>query len=416
MNKKIFALIIVILISFCFIGIAMADNATHQDNSTDDHDKPIDKDTSDKNKTPDKNKTDDKSKYILAQGSGNDIKFSDGFRGFRLDYSKPAATSGDEFKHASASSAPNSNMLMQTIIGCYVKGLSGQIGSIMSGAIQSGASGDLVNAAQNSEKINGAVKINNNTAAVFSFEVLESVSGNVSNYFAYTVSFRSISSNTNQTNLTNTTNATNVTNATNITNMTLLFDNETNATLLEELLDYLLFWADMLYGAWEPIIETLLNDFLIFYHALEELVHLFENFMAELQSMMDAVEKFLNMLASLWKEIDGLLKLLGVLLSFIQQIINLIGAILNFIVGLISAIIALIQQILGLLFALINFILEIINQILLLLQAILDFLKALGNVLVSVIENAVILIAGFVLITVGAFFYNRIRNQKKKIN
>ena len=212
MNKKIFALIIVILISFCFIGIAMADNATHQDNSTDDHDKPIDKDTSDKNKTPDKNKTDDKSKYILAQGSGNDIKFSDGFRGFRLDYSKPAATSGDEFKHASASSAPNSNMLMQTIIGCYVKGLSGQIGSIMSGAIKSGASGDLVNAAQNSEKINGAVKINNNTAAVFSFEVLESVSGNVSNYFAYTVSFRSISSNTNQTNLTNTTNATNVTN------------------------------------------------------------------------------------------------------------------------------------------------------------------------------------------------------------
>ena len=107
MNKKIVTLILVILISFCFLGIVMADNVTHDDKNTTDHDKTIDNDkdvdkdkkidkkTTDKDKKTDKSKTDDKSKknYITAKGSGNDIKFSDGFRGFRLDYSKSPASS-----------------------------------------------------------------------------------------------------------------------------------------------------------------------------------------------------------------------------------------------------------------------------------------------------------------------------------
>ena len=77
----------------------------HDDNSPTNHDKPIDKDTTDKNQTPDKNESGDKPKgnYVLAQGSGDEISFSDGFKGFRLDYSKPAANSGDEFKPVSAS-------------------------------------------------------------------------------------------------------------------------------------------------------------------------------------------------------------------------------------------------------------------------------------------------------------------------
>ena len=410
MNKRIVTLIIIILVSFCFLGIVVADNATHNDNGTDDGS--IDNKTDDKNITPDKNKSDDKSKYILAQGSGDDIRFSDGFRGFRLDYSKPAASSGDEFNRVSASKAGNSYVLEQAIKGCYAEGLSGEIGSIMAAVIQSGYSGEWDVAAQNAASSNGAVKINNRTEAVFNFEVLESASGNVSNYFAYTVSLRTISGN--NTNQTNVTNETNITNATNITNMTLMFDNETNETLLAELLAFLLYWGDLLFDAWEPIIETLINDFLLVYHAIEEMVQLFENFMAELQAFIDAVEQLSIMLTELWKQIDGLLKLLAILMNAIQQLINLIMSILNYIIALISAIIAFIQQLLALLWSLISFLLYLINQILALIQAILNFLKELGNVLVSVIENAVILITGFVLITVGAFVYNRIKNQGGK--
>jgi hypothetical protein len=104
MDKKIVTLILVIFVSFCFLGIVVADNATHDDNNTDNHDKTIDKDddnvndntkghekvdkdddninenATDKKKTTDKDKTDDKSKtnYILAKGNENDITFSDG--------------------------------------------------------------------------------------------------------------------------------------------------------------------------------------------------------------------------------------------------------------------------------------------------------------------------------------------------
>ena len=64
MDKKVVTLIIVILISFCFLGIVVADNATHDDNNTANHNKTVDKDKIIKNKTidkiKDKNKTDDK--------------------------------------------------------------------------------------------------------------------------------------------------------------------------------------------------------------------------------------------------------------------------------------------------------------------------------------------------------------------
>ena len=418
MNKKIVTLIIVILVSFCFLSFVVADNVTHGDNSTTDHDKPVNKDTSDKNKTPEKNESGNKSKgnYILAQGSGDDIRFSDGFRGFRLDYSKPAASFGDEFKSVSASKAPNSKTLEQIIILCYKEGLSGIVGEIVAEFIQSGSASSKLGGGATASSYHGTVKINDHTEAVFAFEVLKSVSGNESDYFAYKVSYRTINKD-NQTNLTNVTNATNITN---ITNMTLLFDNETNTTFLEELLGLLLFLADMLFDVWEPIIETLINDILMFINALEEIVKMYEEFMAEVQSLMDALEKFLDMLELLWKELDGLLKLFAIMLNAIQQLLNLIDSVLNFISGLISAIISLIQQILGLVFALINFILglinqiisfimDLINQITALIQAILDFLKSVGSFLINVIESAVIIISAFVIITIGAFVYNRIK-------
>ena len=412
MNKKMVTLILVILISFCFISIVVAHNTTHADKNASDHGKTIDNKTPDKNITPDKNDSGNKSKknYILAQGSGNDIKFSDGFRGFMLDYSKSPASPGDEFKRVSASKASNSNTLKLAVIECYKQGSSGQIGQIMADFVKTGSSsskvGEAVAASHESVGNHKVVKINKNTEAVFDFEVLESVSGNESDYFAYKVSFRSVNNQTK--NLTNITNTTNITNATNITNMTALFDNETNETLLYLLL---LLLADMLYDAWEPIIEALINDFLMFINALAELEKMFNDLMAEIQAFIDALEQFLNMLDSLWKELDGLLKLVDMLLHAIQQLIALLESILNYLMALISAIIALIQQLLNLLYSIINFLIDLINQLIALVQAIFDFLKSVGSFLVKVIENAVIIIGTFVIITIGAFVYNRIKSS-----
>ena len=431
MNKKIVALILIIVISFCFISIVVADNvthddsnATHDDKNTIDHDKKSDKDKKDdkdthvKNKTKDKNKTDDKSKnYILAKGNGNDIRFSDGYRGFILDYSKHPASSGDKFKRASTSKASNSNALKLAIIECYKLDSTGQIGSVISNIVKTGSAGgkvgEAVAASHKQVSDHEVVKINKHTEAIFDFEVLKSVSGNESDYFAYTVSFRTIDDeNINQTNnLTNTTNATNKTNNTNNTNITAIAqpDNGTNSTFLQGLYDYLAFLANSLFDAWKPIIDSLINDFLMIVNALEELAKLFEDVMAEIQSLIDAIGKFLELLQSLWEGLDGLFKLLGIILTFIQQLINLIGQILDFVMGLISAIISLIQELLGLLFALIDFIMDLINQIISFIQAILAFLASVGSFLIKVIENAVIIITSFVIITIGAFIYNRIR-------
>ena len=431
MNRKIVALIVIIFISFCFLSVNVADNVTHDDKNITDHDKTVDKDktidknktidkekvdkkTTDKNKTTNKNKTDKKTKknYILAKGNGNDIKFSDGFRGFILDYSKSPASSGDEFKRVSTSHAGNSNTLKLAIIECYKQDSTGQIGKIMADFVKTGSSSTKVGAAvaASHEKVGDheVIKINNHTEAVFDFEVLKSVSGNESDYFAYAVSFRSINDDEgiNQTNnLTNLTNTTNVTNTTNITNITQPIDNGTNATFLKSLYDYFASLANALYDAWKPIINTLINDFLIIANAMEGLAMLFENFMAEMNSLLDALEKLLKMLESIWKELDGLLKLLSYILNLLEQLLNLI----EYLLDLLAALISLLQQLLDLLISLINFLIDLLNQIQALIQAILAFLKSAGSFLINVIENAAIIITTFVIITIGAFVYNRIR-------
>ena len=424
MNKKIVTLILVILVSFCFLSIVVADNATNDDTNATDHDKTTDNDkTIDKDKKTDKDKTkdNDKSKknYIKAKGSGNDIRFSDGYRGYRLDYSKPPASSGDDFKHASTSSVSNANELKQNIIKHYKKDSTNQIGKAMSKSAKSNSSNNHTHKEDDSSYKSigdhAVIKIDKNTEAIFDFEVLKSVSGNVSDYFAYKVSFRTIANDINQTNnltnVTNTTanNLTNLTNTTNITHVNQSNDNGTNATALDGLNDY---WASLLnafYGAWKPLIGTLMNDFLMIVNALEGLADLFENFMAEIAYLMDGLETLLKMLESIFNELDGLLKLLAMILDFIQQILDLIQYILDLIMQIINAIIALIQELLELLFALIDFLMDLINQLISLIQAILDFLKSLGSFLVNVAENAVIIISVFVIITIGAFVYNRIR-------
>lgn len=431
MNKKIVTLILVILISFCFLSIVVADNATHDDTSdydeTDDKDdNSINENTIDKKKTTDKNKIGNKPKknYILAKKNGNDITFSDGFRGFILDYSKSPASSGDEFKRVSTSKVSNSNTLKLAIIECYKQNSVDQIGKIMADFVKTGSSntkvGEAVAASHEKVSNHEVVKINNNTEAVFDFEVLKSVSGNESDYFAYKVSFRTIDDGEKDIDqsdeLDNVTDSTtdfdtatpNFTNTTNNTNITPSIDNETNATFLNYLYDYLDFLANGLYDSWKPIIDMLINGFLMFANTLEELVNLFEDFIMEIHSLVDVLEKLLEMLGLIWETLNGILKILCMILTVLEQLLNLIGYIFHVIVGLITTIISILQQILGLLSGLINSIIDLINQIMLLIQAILDFLKSSGSLLINTIENAAIIITTFIIITIGAFVYNRI--------
>ena len=434
MNKKIVTLILVILISFCFLSIVVADNATNDDNNTADHDKTIDDDkdvdkdktidkdkkvnknkTIDKKKATHKNKTNDKSKknYIIAKGKGNDITFSDGFRGFILDYSKPPASPGDKFKRVSSSHASNANTLKLGIIECYKLDSAGQIGKIVSDFVKTGSSNTKVGkaVAASHEKVgdHAVVKINSHTEAIFDFEVLKSVSGNESDYFAYKVAFRTINDakkDINQTNnVTNVTNTTNVTNKTNGTNITHPIDNATNATAPNGLFDNLASVLNALYDAWKPIIDTLMNNFLLIATAMESLADLFEGFMMEIQSLMYALGELLKMLDALWKELDGLLKLLSFILNALEQLLNLIEYLLN----LLAELLAFLQELLDFLYSLWNFLLDLLHQLQALVQAIMDFLKSAGSFLINVIGNAAIIITSFVIITIGAFVYNRIR-------
>ena len=417
MNKKIVTLIIVILISFCFLSIVVADNTTQDDNKTTDHDKTIDKDNpTDNNQTTDKNKTDNKPKnnYILAKGNGNYIAFSDGFIGFILDYSKPPASSGDEFKHVSTSTVGNSNTLKLAIIECFKQNSANQIEKIIADFVKTGSSSTPVGAsvAASHEKISDheVVKINDNVEGVFDFEVLKSVSGNESDYFAYKVSFKTIDDSKKDTNnATSAINTPNIPNATNITNITPPIDNETNATFLNDMYDYFALLANALYDSWKPIIDMLINGYLMFINTLEEFLNLFKDFIKEIHTLVDVLEKLLEMLGLIWETLDGILKILCMILTVLEQLLNLIGYIFEVIVGLITTIISILQQILGLLSGLINFIIDIINQIMSLIQASLKFLKSSGNLLINTIENAVIIITSFVIITIGAFIYNRIR-------
>lgn len=416
MNRKIVTLILVILISFCFLSIVVADNALHHDkNTTADHGKTVDKDkkvdknkkvdnkTTDKNKKTNKNKTTDKSNknYILATGSGNDITFSDGFRGFKIDFSKPSAKTGDKFKRASASSVSNSNSLKLGIIESYL-GYSGYIGNRMTNIAKENNTTTYVGDDIGDHEV---VIIDKDTEAIFDFEVLKSATGNTSDYFAYKVSFRTIENQTD--NLTNQTNKTN--NATNTTNITQQIDNGTNVTGSNAFLDYLASLANALYNAWKPIVDTLINDLLMIVNAIEGLADLFTGIMVEIHTLMEALGKLLEMLESIFEELAGLLKLLEMILDFIQQIIDLIESIINFIMELISAIISLIMELLEWLFALIEFLLDLLNQIIALIMALLNFLKSVGSFLIITIENIAIIMGAFVIFTIGAFVYNRIR-------
>ncbi|WP_407377537.1 hypothetical protein [Methanobrevibacter sp.] len=457
MNKKIVTLILVILVSFSFLSIVVADNATNGgDNGVDDSpsvdqdkkddDTPDKDDSADKNKKSDKDKKDNKDKtndkskhnYILAKGHGNDIRFSDGFRGFILDYSKSPASSGDEFKHVSASKAPNANTLKLAVVECYRHDMDGSVASIVTDFIKSGSSPTKVGkAVASSSEIVGdtaVVMIDNNTEAVFQFELLKSVSGNESNYFAYKVSFRTIDHvivQVNQTNDTDESGPESFTNNTTVPTIALnqTGGNETNATFLDGLNGYFDSLLNSAYGAWKPLIDTLAGFALSVVNGIEGIGNMFYGFMGQMQMLIDGLHRFTELIGTIWNEISGFLKLFTILLTSIEQLLRLILSALDFIIGLLQTLISLVQYIIGLILSIINFVMGLINQIIgmitglinyimafitdlinqltALFNAIFDLLKKVGSSLANVIGNAAIIICAFIIVTVSTFVYDR---------
>lgn len=457
MNKKIVTLILVMLVSFSFLSIVVADNTTHgdingaddgssdtpdkTDDGSSDKDDAADKKTDDDKKS-DKDKSDDKSKknYILAKGHGNNIKFSDGFRGFILDYSKSPASNGDEFKHVSASKAPNANTLKLAVVECYRHDMDGSVASIVTDFIKSGSSHTKVGkAVASSSEIVGdtaVVMIDNKTEAVFQFEVLKSVSGNESDYFAYKVSFRTIDHvivQVNQTNETNETGPESFTNNTTVptTALNQTKGNETNGTFLDGLQGYFDSILNSVYDAWKPIIDSITGFALSVMGGIEWIGNMFNGFMDQIQQLIDGLDRLIELLGSIWEELSGFLKMFAILLTSIEQLLHLILSALDFIIGLLQTLISLVQYIIGLILSIINFIMGLINQIIgmiselinsiiafitdlinqltALINAILDFLKKAGSYLVNVIANAAIILCSFIIITVATFVYGKSR-------
>ena len=61
----------------------------------------------------------------------------------------------------------------------------------------------------------------------------------------------------------------------------------------------------------------------------------------------------------------------------------------------------------GLINSIIGFFTDLINQLLAFIQSILDFLKVTGNSLLQAIENISTIIIAFLIITIGAMYYNK---------
>lgn len=172
MTKKIITLFLVIIILMCYLSFVYADNL---------------------------NETDDD--YIIANSGGsNGIEFSDGYTGFLIDLSKLSTEKGEKFTTSSTSELPSDfeNYLKLAIIECYKADEINEIGNvinILSGDDYQNSDNEIVQNVINSEKNIGntaIVNINNKTKATFNFKLLKSNDKQISNYFAYTVSFKTI--------------------------------------------------------------------------------------------------------------------------------------------------------------------------------------------------------------------------------
>lgn len=196
MNKKIFAILALLIVILCCISIVSADNGT-DDVQTATDDDTVETTTDNSDNTSD-SQTIDLSNYITAVSIGTTVTFSDGFTGFSLDPSKGQITDQDGFTAISTAGVPQANYLKLAVVESYKAGNEGDIGSVVSsfvdGSYQSSSNPVVQSVLSSSDSIGDyeVVKINNNTEATFEFEVLEPVDSNKPSYFAYRVSFNTI--------------------------------------------------------------------------------------------------------------------------------------------------------------------------------------------------------------------------------
>ena len=238
MNKKTIATFIVLIFLIICLGMtSAANNTTTANNITE-------------NSTVE-NIEDTLTDYIIAVHiTDNGIEFSDGFTGFCIDSAKNIITSDDKFTSQNTGNDEIQNNVKLTIIECYKLGKQNDMQNAISQVLNGNKNNDIAASVLDSAENIGdtaVVKINNNTEATFTFELLKPVDDGKSECLAYKVSLNTIESNNiltadNETNDTapqnnnitkNTTNENNATAENTTNNITKNTTNEKNASAKE---------------------------------------------------------------------------------------------------------------------------------------------------------------------------------------
>lgn len=181
MNKKLLTVLMVIAV-VCSLSIVSADG--NDTNATDEVSQEL-----------------DLSQYITAsQISNGKVEFSDGFTGFLIDSNKNKASSSDGFTANPTSVSDLGKYLKSAIVECYKQDCEDRISEVMEsfadGSYKNSADPVIKEAVSSNENIGDSaeVKINNDTEATFTFEILKPANNETSEYIAYKVSLKTVES------------------------------------------------------------------------------------------------------------------------------------------------------------------------------------------------------------------------------
>lgn len=181
MNRKIIALLMVLIFTLCCVSIAFAENDTGDDFETATEDVEVE----------------DTSNYIrIVSVSNGEIQFNDGFTGFSLDSTK-SPQRGDTFTQGSSSNSQIENYIKLAIIEACKQGKENSLGQIISKIVDNNLdTGDnVINEVVNSNEHitdNEVVNIDNTTEGTFTFELLKSTDDDKADCLAYKVSLRTV--------------------------------------------------------------------------------------------------------------------------------------------------------------------------------------------------------------------------------
>lgn len=186
MDRKIIALMIILIFSVACLSFVSADNSTNNTETVE----------IENNVTDIKENLTDLSNYIIpVQINGNEIEFSDGFTGFCIDPSKDVITVNDKFTSHGTHNEGIQNSVKLAIIECYKTGKENDIQNMVSQVLNGNKNYDSVESVLNpGESLDdtAVVKINNNTEATFTFELLKPVDDSQSDCLAYKVSLQTV--------------------------------------------------------------------------------------------------------------------------------------------------------------------------------------------------------------------------------